>query len=116
MLKKVHCRRYEDFTTIGLFTLLGYPYLERCSYILNVVDWIQDSILERNRRLRAAQQAKSAHRGPNGEITLPWIQAQIYKTFGAAQTWLVISLAGTLYRYLQTASSAQYYFRCLHRV
>lgn len=60
----------------------------------NSVDWIQDSILERNRRLRAARQATSTQRGPNGEITFKWITAQVYKAFGAAQTWLVVSLAG----------------------
>ena len=58
------------------------------------IDWIEDSVLERNRRLRAAQQMDSTHRGPNGDITVYWIIAQIYRMFYAAQSWLVVSLAG----------------------
>ncbi|KAL5523651.1 hypothetical protein ACEPAG_7824 [Sanghuangporus baumii] len=65
--------RYEDFTTI---------------------DWIEDSILERNRRLRTAHRVDSTHRGPNGEITASWVWAQVLRALTASQTWLVVSLAG----------------------
>ncbi|KAI5120350.1 hypothetical protein M0805_009425 [Coniferiporia weirii] len=66
--------RYEDFTTI---------------------DWIEDSILERNRRLQTASRAKSRHRGPNGEISaFAWIWTQVLKAISASQTWLIVSLAG----------------------
>jgi chloride channel 3/4/5 len=68
------CRRYEDFTTI---------------------DWIQDSILERNRRIRHANKVyELLHRGPRGEITFRWLWAQLRKVVNAAQTWFVVSLVG----------------------
>ncbi|KAJ7497777.1 Cl-channel protein [Mycena latifolia] len=66
-------RRYEDFSTI---------------------DWIQDSILERNRRIRDARTVYSAHRGPRGEITAAWLWAQLRRAFDAGQTWFVVSLVG----------------------
>ncbi|EJD02821.1 uncharacterized protein FOMMEDRAFT_107818 [Fomitiporia mediterranea MF3/22] len=65
--------RYEDFTTI---------------------DWIEDSILERNRRLRIARRVEATHRGPNGEVTPSWIRAQVLRAFTASQSWFVVSLAG----------------------
>ncbi|THH05633.1 hypothetical protein EW145_g4647 [Phellinidium pouzarii] len=67
--------RYEDFTTI---------------------DWIEDSILERNRRLRIAEheRVEQTYRGPNGEITLSWVWIQVLRAISASQTWLVVSLAG----------------------
>ena len=58
------------------------------------VDWIEDSILERKRRLRTSRAVESSHRGPNGEITLSWLWAQLLKAIVASQTWLVVSLAG----------------------
>ncbi|KAG2148738.1 chloride channel [Suillus bovinus] len=66
-------RRYEDFTTI---------------------DWIQDSIVERNRRLRNLKAAKAAYRGPRGEITPTWVWAQFWRFLRAGEPWLVISLVG----------------------
>ena len=67
-------RRYEDFTTI---------------------DWIQDSILERNRRIRHANKVYAvSHRGPHGEITLRWLWSQFRKVVDAGQTWFVVSLVG----------------------
>ncbi|KAG2047130.1 hypothetical protein BDR06DRAFT_964310 [Suillus hirtellus] len=66
-------RRYEDFTTI---------------------DWIQDSIVERNRRIRNAKAAKVAYRGPSGEITPTWVWAQLWRFLRAGEPWLVISLVG----------------------
>ncbi|KAG2355500.1 chloride channel [Suillus spraguei] len=66
-------RRYEDFTTI---------------------DWIQDSIVERNRRIRNAKAAKAAFRGPRGEITPAWVWAQFWRFLRAGEPWLVISLVG----------------------
>ncbi|KAG2112083.1 chloride channel [Suillus clintonianus] len=66
-------RRYEDFTTI---------------------DWIQDSVVERNRRIRNAKAAKVAYRGPRGEITPTWVWAQFWRFLRAGEPWLVISLVG----------------------
>ena len=66
-------RRYEDFTTI---------------------DWIQDSILERNRRINKAQTVYNEERGPHGEVTIPWLWAQLRKIADASQTWFVVSLVG----------------------
>lgn len=66
-------RRYEDFTTI---------------------DWIQDSILERNRRINKAQTVYNEERGPKGEVTIPWLWAQLRKVADAGQTWFVVSLVG----------------------
>ncbi|KAG1861551.1 chloride channel [Suillus subalutaceus] len=68
-------RRYEDFTTI---------------------DWIQDSIVERNRRIRNAKATKAAYRGPRGEITPTWVWAQLWRFLRAGEPWLVISLVGIL--------------------
>ncbi|THH14591.1 hypothetical protein EW146_g5756 [Bondarzewia mesenterica] len=66
-------RQYEDFTTI---------------------DWIEDSIIERNRRLRLAKHLQTSTRGPNGEITLRWLWSQIRKILSASQAWFVVSLVG----------------------
>ncbi|TFK66499.1 hypothetical protein BDN72DRAFT_145044 [Pluteus cervinus] len=66
-------RRYEDFTTI---------------------DWIEDSILERSRRLHNARTVYASHRGPRGEVTIPWLWAQFRKIMDAGQSWFVVSLVG----------------------
>ena len=94
MLKKAQHSRYEDFTTIGLSPNTAMRRRWKYSNDATFVDWIQDSILERNRRLRAARQANATKRGPKGEITFPLIRAQVFKAVSAAQAWLVISLAG----------------------
>jgi chloride channel 3/4/5 len=57
-------------------------------------DWIQDSIVERNRHIRNAKAARDAHRGPRGEITPAWVWAQCWRFLGAGEPWLVISLVG----------------------
>ncbi|KAG8929206.1 glycerol ethanol, ferric requiring protein [Tulasnella sp. 417] len=67
------CRRYEDFTTI---------------------DWIHDSILERNRRLRNDREIATSLRGTHGEITMQWAWAQFLRLSSAGQSWFVVSLAG----------------------
>ncbi|KAH9937739.1 Cl-channel protein [Amylocystis lapponica] len=66
-------KKYEDFTTI---------------------DWIQDSIVERNRRLRHAQEKKSARRGPRGEVTFAWLWSKLSGIVNASQSWIVVSLVG----------------------
>ncbi|KAI0633604.1 Cl-channel protein [Trametes polyzona] len=66
-------KRYEDFTTI---------------------DWIQDSIIERNRRLRAARRQSIPHRGPRGEVTLAWLWARLLSIAYASQSWFVVTLVG----------------------
>ncbi|KAI0759889.1 Cl-channel protein [Trametes elegans] len=66
-------KRYEDFTTI---------------------DWIQDSIIERNRRLRAARKQSIPHRGPRGEVTLSWLWSRLQNVAHAGQSWFVVTLVG----------------------
>ena len=72
----IHCRRWYN--------------------IIFLLDWVQDSILERSRRLRMASELNSIHRGPNGEITLQWIRMQLIRMTMSAQSWFVLSLAGAL--------------------
>ncbi|KAI0358600.1 Cl-channel protein [Trametes cingulata] len=66
-------KRYEDFTTI---------------------DWIQDSIIERNRRLRAARRQSIPHRGPRGEVTLAWLWSRLQTIAYAGQSWFIVTLVG----------------------
>ncbi|ESK90859.1 voltage-gated chloride channel [Moniliophthora roreri MCA 2997] len=68
-------RRYEDFTTI---------------------DWIEDSILERNRRIRTARGADEtlSRRGSRSQMTLNWLQIQLRRAIDAGQSWFVVSLVG----------------------
>ncbi|KAH7339880.1 Cl-channel protein [Rhizoctonia solani] len=66
-------RRYEDFTTI---------------------DWIQDSILERNRRLRTSRDIQSSLRDSQGRINSPWAKAQMQKLIASGQSWFVVGLVG----------------------
>ncbi|KAG5717997.1 putative chloride channel protein, partial [Termitomyces sp. T112] len=66
--------RYEDFTTI---------------------DWIQDSILERNRRIRTAHSYSAparVRRGPGRSWF--WLWSQVRKAMDMGQSWFVVSLAG----------------------
>jgi hypothetical protein len=71
---------------------IGKPDLRANSQL----DWIQDSILERNRRLRSERNISSVMRGPGGAVTLPWLWAQIRKIASAGQSWFVVSLVGKL--------------------
>jgi len=59
------------------------------------VDWIQDSILERNRRIRNARTVYASRRGPNGEVTIPWLWTQFRKAVDTGQSWIVVSIVGT---------------------
>ncbi|CAE6458794.1 unnamed protein product, partial [Rhizoctonia solani] len=69
----VSFRRYEDFTTI---------------------DWIQDSILERNRRLRTSRDIQTSLRDSQGRINSPWAKAQMKKIIASGQSWFVVGLVG----------------------
>ena len=90
-------KRYEDFTTI---------------------DWIQDSILERNRRINKAQTVYSEERGPHGEVTISWLWAQLRKIVDAGQTWFVVSLVGGSQpkASLHSTLMVNYFGRNMHRV
>ncbi|KAK7473207.1 glycerol ethanol, ferric requiring protein [Stygiomarasmius scandens] len=66
-------RRYQDFVTI---------------------DWIQDSILERNRRIRNARSLGDATRDPRGRITISWLWSQLRRAVDTGQSWFVVSLVG----------------------
>ncbi|TFK53546.1 hypothetical protein OE88DRAFT_1676743 [Heliocybe sulcata] len=68
-----HTKNYEDFTTI---------------------DWIQDSIIERNRRIRANQEADLHRRGPRGEVTAAWLWSKLRHVLHAGQSWFVVTLVG----------------------
>ena len=58
-------------------------------------DWIQDSMLERNRRIRHAKTTYASHRGPHGEITMEWLWSQFRKVVDDGQVWFVVGLVGT---------------------
>ncbi|KAF7322000.1 Chloride channel protein [Mycena kentingensis (nom. inval.)] len=67
-------RRYQDFRTI---------------------DWIQDSILERNRRIRATRlNTRTPHRGPRRQLSVSWLWTQTRRALDAGQSWFVVSLVG----------------------
>ncbi|KAF8070810.1 Cl-channel protein [Lyophyllum atratum] len=67
-------RRYEDFTTI---------------------DWIQDSILERNRRIRTAHSYSTPDHAPPGHLpSWPWLWSKARKVMDIGQTWFVVGIAG----------------------
>ncbi|TCD65613.1 glycerol ethanol, ferric requiring protein [Steccherinum ochraceum] len=68
-----HIRRYQDFTTI---------------------DWIQDSIIERNRRIRTARQLRASHHGQEKRWSLGWLWLLLQRIGNAGQSWFVISLVG----------------------
>ena len=62
---------------------------------MHSTDWIQDSILERKRRLRNARKThilRSLPRGSNAMSRRLW--AQLKHTMDAGQTWFVISIVG----------------------
>ncbi|CAL1706212.1 unnamed protein product [Somion occarium] len=71
-----HIKRYADFTTIGL------------------THWVQDSIIERNRRIRKSRTRYHTHRGHDGRGMLIWIWAQFKKLADAGQSWFIVSLVG----------------------
>ena len=60
----------------------------------SVVDWIQDSIIERNRRIRKAKQLYTTHRGPRGELSIWWLWSRLRKVLDAGQSWFVVTLVG----------------------
>ncbi|KAF8647110.1 hypothetical protein AX16_006942 [Volvariella volvacea WC 439] len=66
-------RRYEDFTTI---------------------DWIEDSVRERRRRIENARTLYASRRGPHGEVTFSSIWSQFRKVVDAGQSWFVVTLVG----------------------
>lgn len=82
--------RYEDFTTIG-----AHPSTLTSDDVSNWrLDWIQDSILERNRRLKDAKELSDLRRGPKDRITLSWLRGHARKAISASQSWFVVSLVG----------------------
>lgn len=75
-------------------------------YLLEMIDWIHDSTLERKRRLRNAQSIQSSQRlGSQGEITVSWLIAQVRKAASAGQSWFVVTLVGEdiLLRFLESS-------------
>ncbi|KAI0728276.1 Cl-channel protein [Fomitopsis betulina] len=68
-------KKYEDFTTI---------------------DWIQDAIVERNRRLRTTRKLHSSYigHGRRWEVAWAWTWSRLSIFADAAQSWFVVSLVG----------------------
>ena len=60
-------------------------------FTLSLSDWIEDSILERSRRLREARDVYASSRTPN---TLWRLISQVRKVVVASQSWLVVSIVG----------------------
>ncbi|KAF8740180.1 hypothetical protein AX14_008366 [Amanita brunnescens Koide BX004] len=65
-------RHYEDFDTL---------------------DWMRDSVLERDRRIRNARKTMR-WREPQQGTALWWLWSQLRKAFDVAQSWIVVSLVG----------------------
>ncbi|KAH9058793.1 voltage-gated chloride channel [Lactarius vividus] len=61
---------------------------------LDTIDWIEDSILERSRRLREARDVYASSRTANGRITLQWLISQVRQVVVASQSWFVVSIVG----------------------
>jgi chloride channel 3/4/5 len=59
-------------------------------------DWIQDSIVERNRRLRHARKKRTIlrNRPPGTRGTLVWLWTQLSTIARAGQSWFIVSLVG----------------------
>ena len=59
-------------------------------------DWIQDSIVERNRRLRTARRLHSSYvgYGTRWEAALAWTWSKLTIFADGAQSWFVVSLVG----------------------
>jgi chloride channel 3/4/5 len=70
-----------------------FRWFHSCNF--SILDWIQDSIIERNRRIRDTDKSRTAYRGPNGEITPAWVWAQCWKLVIAGESWFVITLVGS---------------------
>ncbi|KAI0302674.1 voltage-gated chloride channel [Russula brevipes] len=58
------------------------------------IDWIEDSILERSRRLREARDVRASSRTTNGQATLSWLISHVRKLLVASQSWFVVSIVG----------------------
>ncbi|KAH8993320.1 voltage-gated chloride channel [Lactarius hatsudake] len=61
---------------------------------LDTIDWIEDSILERSRRLREARDVYASSRTANGRVTLQWLISQVRQVVVASQSWFVVSIVG----------------------
>ncbi|KAJ7212919.1 Cl-channel protein [Mycena pura] len=77
---------------------LGDDELEQIRTLELVVrlDWIQDSLLERSRRIRDSRTRYAPHqgRGPRGQVSVSWLWTETRKALDAGQTWFVVSLVG----------------------
>ncbi|GJJ06304.1 hypothetical protein Clacol_000495 [Clathrus columnatus] len=57
-------------------------------------DWIEDSLLERNRRLRRFKQESEIGANAQATFSLHWIVFNLTRIFKSGQGWFIISLAG----------------------
>ncbi|KAI0001275.1 voltage-gated chloride channel [Russula compacta] len=60
----------------------------------NTIDWIEDSILERSRRLREAKIFYASRSRTNDRFTFSWFISHIRKLLVASQSWFVVSIVG----------------------
>lgn len=58
-----------------------------------ILDWMRDSVLERDRRIRNARKTIRRHEPQRG-TALWWLWSQLRKAFDVAQSWIVVSLVG----------------------
>ncbi|KAI9507496.1 voltage-gated chloride channel [Russula earlei] len=58
------------------------------------IDWIEDSILERSRRLREAQDMHASSGSTTDQSTLSWLVSHVRKLLVASQSWFVVSIVG----------------------
>ena len=103
-------RRYEDFTTIGIRSTLANSQI---IFSVTREDWIEDSMVERNRRLRKEHQLQQVQHDLSGELNLTWIWAQTLKAARAGQVWFVVTLAGALLHFCDLISNQLSFQACV---
>jgi hypothetical protein len=57
-------------------------------------DWIEDSILERSRRLREAKKMYASSARTNDRYTLSWLVSHVRELLVSSQSWFVVSIVG----------------------
>lgn len=82
-----HVTKHHRYCYLGI--LHPSPPLTRAS-----LDWIEDSILERNRRLREAKVLYASRSRTNDRLTFSWFISHIRKLLVASQSWFVVSIVG----------------------
>lgn len=84
---------HSEAQTIGATINLSCFGLTRDSFARGS-DWIEDSILERSRRLREAKNMYASSARTNDRYTLSWLVSHVRKLLVASQSWFVVSIVG----------------------